>query len=610
MPTQKKAKTQSTSQPAGSTEPATKSSIATSARRSWRLRAVAIVLGLLTMVLVLRLVDMQVRTWYGYEPASRVADARNTVDDNTTWGVIVDRNGVLLAADRHVYRITATPKFVRPEHRPEVARILQEMAGVPAERTQSRLTENAAGSYAVLATDVDFQSGRALLAEQERRLAADDSTLAHIHIQARPRRFYPQGSLASQVIGFVNAERKPVLGVERYYNSFLPSNGVGLPRGGRQSKDVLPEQALQFVSQGQGKGLVLTLDRTIQWILEEELSEGIRFYGAESGSIIVMEPKTGAILGMANWPSFDANRYELEDPSTFNNPAVSHQYEPGSIFKVISMAAAVDAGAVHPLTVFTDTGTIVVGHRTIQNSNRMAAGRLTAADALAQSNNVVTVQVAQELGEKKFYEYLALFGFGADTNIDISGEIPGMMKRPGHRDWSLSDLATNSFGQGVAVTPLQMLSAVSAIVNGGYLMRPYVVAARVHGDDVLVTRPTTVHRVLKPETTEMMIEVMVHAVETGNLAARVPGYAVGGKSGTAEIVTAGGYSADETIHSYVGFAPADDPQFVILVKLDKPDSSISRWAAHSAAPIFKRVAYRLLDHMNIPPDEIRLAQGQ
>jgi cell division protein FtsI/penicillin-binding protein 2 len=136
------------------------------------------------------------------------------------------------------------------------------------------------------------------------------------------------------------------------------------------------------------------------------------------------------------------------------------------------------------------------------------------------------------------------------------------------------------------------------------------VAARVHGDDVLVTRPTTVHRVLKPETTEMMIEVMVHAVETGNLAARVPGYAVGGKSGTAEIVTAGGYSADETIHSYVGFAPADDPQFVILVKLDKPDSSISRWAAHSAAPIFKRVAYRLLDHMNIPPDEIRLAQGQ
>jgi cell division protein FtsI/penicillin-binding protein 2 len=609
-PAQTKVEKQPASQPAAGPEPATTPAIANSARRSWRLRAVAMVLGLLTMILVLRLLDMQVRTWYGYSPPSRVVDARNTVDDSTTWGVIVDRNGALLAADRYIYRITATPKFIPPERWPEVARILQEMAGVPAERTQSRLLQNAQGSYLVLATDVDFRSGRALLAEKERRLAAEDNTLAQVHIQARPRRFYPQGRLASQVIGFVNAERKPVLGVERYYNSFLPDNGVGLPRGGRQPKAVLPEQSLQFLSQGQGKGLVLTLDRTIQWIIEEELSEGVRFYGAESGTIIVMDPKTGAILGMANWPTFDANRYELEDPSTFNNPAVSHQYEPGSIFKVITMAAAVDAGAVHPLTVFTDTGTIVVGQRTIQNSSRTAAGRLTVADALAQSNNVVTVQVAQELGEKRFYDYTALFGFGLDTNIDISGEIPGMVKRPGHRDWSLSDLGTNSFGQGLAVTPLQMLRAVAAIANDGYLMRPYIVAARVHGNDVLLTQPTTVHRVLKPESVAMIREMMVHTVETGNLAARVPGYTVGGKSGTAEIATLGGYSADETIHSYIGFAPVDDPQFVVLVKLDKPDASISRWAAHSAAPIFKRVTYRLLDHMNIPPDEIRLAQGQ
>ena len=272
---------------------------------------------------------------------------------------------------------------------------------------------------------------------------------------------------------------------------------------------------------------------------------------------------------------------------------------------MITVAGAIDAGAVEPTTIFTDTGTIVVGERTIMNSTRTAIGRLSVADALAQSNNVVTVQVAQALGEEKFYDYVSLFGFGADTNIDLSGEIPGSVKRPGDPTWSPSDLGTNSFGQGVAVTPIQMLSAVCAMVNGGKLMRPFVVAARVHGSDVLLTQPTTAHQVLKPETSDVMRELMIHVVETGNTQARVPGYTVGGKSGTAEIATADGYS-EETIASFVGFAPADDPQFVVLVKLDRPDTTIVRWASQSAAPVFKRVAFRLLDHLNIPPDAERL----
>lgn len=579
----------------------------TAAGRRWRLRAVATLLGLLGVILILRLFNMQVRAWQEYTPASSGIDTRYTVDDDTAWGVIVDRDGVLLAADRYTYRITTTPKYVKQELWNEIAQILQTVADIPAEQTWNRLAQNSTSAYLVLGTDISFQAGRALIDERERRLAAEDYTLEQIHVSARPRRFYPQGSLASQVIGFINAERKPVLGVERYYNSFLPTSGVGLPRGGRQPREVLDTGTQRFLSQGREKGLVLTIDRTIQWIIEEELREGIHLYGAEAGSIIVMEPKTGAILGMANWPIFDANQYEKEDPATFTNSSVSAQYEPGSVFKIITVASALDADAVEPTTVFTDTGTIVIGQRTIQNSTRVALGQLTVADALAQSNNVVTVQIAETLGREKFYDYVALFGFGSDTNIDLSGEIPGLVKRPGDQNWSLSDLGTNSFGQGVAVTPIQMLSAAAAIVNGGRLMRPYVVAARVHGNDVLMTQPTTVHQVISPETSAAMREMMTYVVETGNNAAQLPGYAVGGKSGTAEIAVSGGYS-EETIASFIGFAPADDPQFVVLVKLDRPDTQIARWASQSAAPIFKRVAYRLLDHLNIPPDEIRMAQ--
>ena len=583
--------------------------------RSWRTQIVIAIVVLLGGLLVLRLLDMQLRTWSEYTPAHNGLDARYTVDDATPWGVIVDRDGVLLAGDRFTYRVTATPRYIPQEEWEALAERLARVAGIPADQVWNRLAANPSADYAVLAADVPFRLGRALLEEQKQEEEEAKQTegssprlLANIYVHAQPRRFYPQASLASQVLGFLNAERKPVLGLERYYNSFLPSNGVGLPKGASSSRAVLTEQQRRFLPAGNEKGLVLTIDRTIQWIIEQELREGVQFYGAESGTIIVMDPKTGAILGMANYPTFDANQYETADPSTFTNAAISAQYEPGSIFKVVTVASALDAGVVEANTIFTDTGAIVIGQRTIQNSGRNALGRLTVADALAQSDNVVTVQVAQTLGAEKFYDYVARFGFGADTNIDLAGEIPGLVKAPGNPDWSLSDLGTNSFGQGLAVTPIQMVSAVAAIAHQGKLMRPYLVQARVHGDSVLLTQPTLAQQVIRPESAEAMKELMVHVIETGNQAARIPGYTAGGKSGTAEIATTQGYVLERTIASFIGFAPADDPQFVMLVKLDKPDPKISRWASHSAAPLFSRVARRLLDHLNIPPDDIRLAQ--
>ncbi len=583
-------------------------------RQPWRVWAVALLLTLLGGLLVLRLFDMQIRLWSFYAQPAAQASAINSVDDSTSRGLIVDRDGELMALDHFTYQLTATPRHIPQEQWKPVAALLEQVAGIPQAQTLEALAQNPDGLYAVLARDLDYAQGQALLRMKELLLEdtddENDVLVQQLHIAPTPRRFYPQGRLASQVLGFLNGERRPLLGLERYYDPFLRSDGVGLPRGNWQPVDVLPETTRRFLPTGKGKALVLTLDRTVQWIIEDELRQGVEVYGAQGGTVIVMDPRTGAILGMANIPTFDPNNFLQEDASTFTNPAVSAQYEPGSIFKVITMAAAIDAGAVEPTTVFTDTGMITLGQRTFLNSSRVGAGQLTVADALALSDNVVTIQVAETLGAKEFYRAVFRFGFGEATEIDLSNEIPGQVKAPGDPDWSLSDLATNSFGQGVAVTPIQMVAAAAAIANGGQLMRPYLVEARLHDGYILRTQPTVVRRVLRPEAAATMTEMMVHTVEKGNRAARVNGYAVAGKSGTAEIATQGGYNSQETIASFLGFAPADDPQFVILVKLDRPNPDISPWASKTAAPIFSRIAYRLLDHLNVPPDDIRLATAQ
>jgi cell division protein FtsI/penicillin-binding protein 2 len=242
----------------------------------------------------------------------------------------------------------------------------------------------------------------------------------------------------------------------------------------------------------------------------------------------------------------------------------------------------------------------------IFNSNRVGYGPVSTTEALARSLNVVTAQIAVDLGSEQFYRYIERFGFGQLTEIDLAGEVSGLIKAPGNPLWSVSDLGTNSFGQGLAVTPLEMTNAVAAIANNGRLMRPYLVQARIEDDKVLFTQPTLVRSVMKPETAKTLTAMMVETVRTGNAAAGVAGYRIAGKSGTAQIPGEGGYLENATIVSFIGFAPADDPQVVILVKLDRPDPNISQWATHTAAPAFAQVARRLFDHLNIPPDEIRL----
>ena len=240
----------------------------------WRIGFIGVMLTGPLVLLILRLLDLQVMGWQQYEPPKPVASARNTVDDTTSWGVIVDRDGSLLAADRFTYRITATPKFIAAEDYTAIAQRLAQGIGVPQMQIENLLTENSDRDYLIIATELDFEQGQLLLAERQQRLADKDFLLDHIHVAAHPRRFYPQGTLAGQILGFLNAERVPVLGIERYYRNFLSSDGVGLPRGQQIARTELDDNVLRFLPSGNGKGLVMTIDRTVQHIIEEELRLG------------------------------------------------------------------------------------------------------------------------------------------------------------------------------------------------------------------------------------------------------------------------------------------------------------------------------------------------
>lgn len=520
-------------------------------------------------------------------------------------GTIVDRDGEILAADRFFYEITTTPTLITSEDdRRLLADTLQRLAGIPAPDTVGKLIENANRHYIRLSTGLG-QDIELRINAWRKEFPEQASKVPDFDVRAVPKRYYPQGELASHLIGFVtdNAEREAYYGVEHYYNRFLQtSSNIGLTERTNQTVNDLSADVTRFLPSMASKDLVLTIDRAVQWIIEDELRSGIDFYRAERGTIIVMQPKTGAILGLANWPAFDPNEYDSSDIERFRNPAVSEQYEPGSIFKVITFAAGLDTGKILTDTQFLDTGQYFIGERVILNSNRGAAGTVSATQALARSINVVTAQVAAEVGAKEFYKYVRRFGFGKATEVDLAHEVTGLLKSPGNDEWSLSDLGTNSFGQGIAVTPIQMTSAVGAIANQGKLMRPYIVQERVYDGHVQTTRPTVIHNALNAESARKLTKMMVDVVDYGVQNAIVPNYTVAGKTGTAQIPVKGGYAEDETIVSFVGFVPSQDPEFVVLVKLDRPDPSISQWAAYTAAPIFRRVAYRIVEQLNIAPD--------
>jgi cell division protein FtsI/penicillin-binding protein 2 len=353
--------------------------------------------------------------------------------------------------------------------------------------------------------------------------------------------------------------------------------------------------------------LLLTIDREIQATVEQILDDAVASNGAESGTIVVADPRTGEILAMATTPRLDLNKYWevgeiFPDPTPFNR-AIGQSYEPGSVFKVITFAAALDSKAITPDQTFLDTGVFNYGGYNIYNWDRGAWGPQTMLGCMQHSLNVCLSWMAVQMGPSNFYKYMHAFGISRRTNIDLGGEVKYPLPVPGDSYWADVNLATNSFGQGLATTPIQMVAAISAIANDGKMMAPHVLKAVIDNGYQRDVTPTVVSQPVSAETARIVTEMLAISLEEEASSALIEGYRVAGKTGTGEIPGPGGYLSHQTNASFVGWGPVDDPHFVVYVWLEKPTSSI--WGSIVAAPVFSEVVRKIVVLMNLPPDAVR-----
>ncbi len=416
-------------------------------------------------------------------------------------------------------------------------------------------------------------------------------------------RTYPEGSASAHLLGFVgsdiNGKDKGYFGLEGYYDLELKGRSGLL----RREKDVSGKPILvagvKKEEQKDGRTLVTTIDRTVQFIISEKLKQGLERYGAISGSVVIMEPQTGAILGMVSLPTYDPGRFFAFDKKFFPNPVVVSSYEPGSAFKVLVMAAAINEGVVEPQTSCTKcSGPRMIADYTIKTWNDEYFPNSTMVEVIQHSDNVGMIFTAEKLGIEKMVAYLSDYSLGQQTGIDLEDETTPEL-RP-KKEWGLIDLATASFGQGIALTPMQMIRAVNTIANKGRLVKPYLVAKVLSENEEVEITPSLGKEVLKPATALVLTEMMVNAVDKGEAKWAKPlGYRIAGKTGTAQIPVAGHYDEEKTIASFVGFAPADEPKFIMLVTLREPTSS--PWGAETAAPLWFEISKELFTYYGIQP---------
>jgi cell division protein FtsI/penicillin-binding protein 2 len=499
-------------------------------------------------------------------------------------GVIYDRNGAVLAGNSSDYQVGVSPSLVVDAD--EMATALAPILQKPRYEILGALTADA--PFVLLAGRVSPDVADAL-----RELPYDG-----LQIDPLPRRIYPQGELACHVLGYTDFDGIGGSGLEGYYQRELAGEAASA------TINISPLTMQQSVIAREGSDLVLTIDRTVQRTAEESLARAISEYGAAGGTIIVMDPRTGAVLAMASYPCYDPYRFYEANEGLLLNPAVSKMYEPGSVMKLITMAAALDSGTVTPGTTYYDSGVVELGGYPMYNWDRSAPGTTDMTTLLARSLNVGAATIASWMGPDTFYNYMGRFGFGRPTGIDLMAEARGIMPLPGAADWTETNIGTNAFGQGLAVTPLQMISSVSALANDGYLMQPYIVQEIHSGGKVFVHEPTVLSRPITEHAAHQVTAMAVTAVRQEVLDAQIEGYTVAGKTGTAQIAENGIYLPDDTIGSFIGWFPADNPEVLVLVKLDRPSSS--PWGSQTAAPTFSQMASELVVLLDIPPDEVRL----
>ena len=566
-------------------------------RLNWRFLLLVLVLLVSTGGIVARLVQVQIIDHDYYAAQAEDEHLRRTVL-RAPRGAILDRNGYPLATTVDTFDVYIDPRSWRDD---------------------ATALRGAAALAPLLDREPDELVAAARAQEQGDYLAAR-SVSADVGLQLRElappgvstvttsRRFYPEGDLASNLLGFIGRDQVGLEGIEAYFDRelggvpgvvYFERDGIGnpIPFGRRIGDEPVP-----------GGDVYLTIDRYIQALVEERLDTAIEEHEAVGGSIIVMDPKTGEILALASRPSYLLSELDLEDPSQaalFRIRAVTDTYPPGSVMKIITMAAAIDLGLVTPESTYFDSGVAsVAGGHLIYNWDLSSNGTTTVLGVLQRSLNTGAVWVADMLGPERFYDYVQRFGFGEPTHVGLGGESSGLVRTNEADGWYPGDLATNSFGQGIAVTPLQMITATSALVNGGLLMRPYIVKEVAGSDGRRLFEPVVVRRAVSEETARTLALMMTEVVEDEQRfhPARLPGYRAGGKTGTSTFA-----DSDKAIASFVGFAPASDPRFVMLVKIDEPQGS--RLGSVVAAPIFADVAPRILTYLGVRPDDVARVEG-
>jgi len=506
-----------------------------------------------------------------------------------------DKNSeiVLSATNRKFPLAYIIPQDISPDKKDKVAEELTMILGVGKDELRSKIDTNSSSIKVVARRVTNGQ------VEQIESLK-----LKGVGISYETDRFYPGASLGANVIGFLgydaDGRRAGQYGIEGYYNSDLSGKDPDVASLFKIADPSLLFKLFKQIFKKDNESVVvessfdrpadfvLTLDKNVQTFVEDKLKMLIEKWSAIGGTMLVQDPKSGKILAMADWPTFDPNNYSASNPSVFLNRSIQGVYEPGSSFKPITMSAGIDLSKITPQTTYEDVGYFNVAGYTIHNFSEKVFGRQTMAQVLEKSINTGVMFVENTIGDDNFLNYVINMGLGQKTGIDLPGEVSGDITNlySGRK----INYLTASFGQGIAVTPLQLINVYSTIANGGKLMRPYIVDRIIkEGGKQVVSQPEVVSIPISEKTAIKLQSMLVSVVDNGFDKARIPGYDVAGKTGTAQIPDgSGGYSEEEFIHNFVGFAPAYDAKFTILIKMDRPEGIT--FAADSLSPIFKEIA--------------------
>jgi cell division protein FtsI (penicillin-binding protein 3) len=563
----------------------------------WRINAVLIAATIAIVIVTVRLGNLQI-----VQSAKLATMARNEIKQEIAIpprrGTIRDRAGNVLALDVDRESLYAVPRDINQQNAPRLALMLAGLLGKPAPELLA-LLQDKNHSWVTLKRWLDPE-----IARQIQKLADDERGLQLVY---EPRRVYPQGSLAAHTIGAVNFEGIGISGVEGYYNTELVGvTGTITAEVDAQRNPIwIAPQQRQPASNG--ADLQLTLDPLIQHLAETELKKAVDEHKADGGTVIVLEPQTGAIRGIASYPTFDPNRYNDYKPEMYNiNPAIAGLYEPGSTFKLVTVSAGLESHSFSTSTTVEDGGSIERYGWPLHNWNSGGHGAITPADVLYYSSNVGALQFNEMTGKEKFYAMVNAYGYGKATGVDLAGEGDGIVKDPNAESWSPIDLDTNAFGQAISVTPLQQVRMVAAIGNDGKLMKPYIVEKICHADNCSATQPQQVGQPIDAQVARTIREMIVksangyvNAVKPDTLWL-VPGFAVGAKTGTSQIPDGHGGYGDGTIGSVVGLAPIEHPRYAILVKVDYPKDD--QWGVATALPVYRKIVEQLMRYERIAPD--------